>query len=454
MFITLLYNIIIYTVPCEPNTNYKEQHALIEHLKENIDINKIKTFYCKYTLFSELYFLLGRLDGKIKEKHSVFEREIAWDNYLNKGNFLFTDFYNLKSTNEKDIALNNKEDAINNKEKQETRLERKKTEENDIPKTSLVDLIKTKLEQTSQQYYIQHDNISHETTIPKNIHFIKYIYQRYKGKEYNVIFKYFEDGNTDTVKIEAPITNMGGEYSILYTFFVIDLRQTGKTPYIKYITLSEFLESPGPFHISKEDRYTVLWHYTRIKTSTDMEYELPFSIDIWIDSNWDIHKIDFIHYYSRLMDIEKFHEVNWNDKIDYKYPSLLIKRIEYSDYRTFDGNIRIPLHVNIIEYETNTNTEEGKKLEIDFRNGTISPLQYLFNKTKIPMGINLKEEYFLDPNSIKVNQKLSKEIFQPPDFSQNKSKTYKYSPLFFVCGCVFITIAAIYITNRYFGWHI
>lgn len=441
MFIVFLYCIVFNSVPCEPNTTYEEQHVLIEQLKAKLDLNRIKTFYCQYTLLSEYFF--GDFAGKLLIKN----REIAWDNYFDKGNFLFTNSQTIDVVNP-DINI-----IELNETEQDTHKEKEDKKINSETEKSLINLIKSRLERRTPQSYIDWNKINFDKLTPIGKCYSEEKYYRHKGKELNVTFKYFDDGRTRTTKSTFLIN--WNDFYVLYPFLIIDLTPTGDNTFVKYITLGEFLDLPGPFHISKKDEYTILWHYTRVKIH-NLEYEKPINVDIWVDNNRDIYRIDLIRYLGRIMDMESFKKAKWNDRVDCDYPYFFQRRIEFDNYQNFGENVRFPLRMTITEYGMDTDSEEVKKLELDLKNGKILPIEYFLNSTRL-IKPHVKSEYIFNPHSMKINQELSEEIFRIPELPQDKEelKIFNYYPLIlFVGGGILIVIIGIILTNRYLGWSI
>lgn len=226
------------------------------------------------------------------------------------------------------------------------------------------------------------------------------------------------------------------------------------------ISISEFLDLPGPFHLHQEGELTILWH--RANYYDDLiEKEIPLSLDIWIDNNRDIRRIDYVEYYGRIWNQEEFQKAGYNGEINCMYPKWIEKSYFFNDYIQTKENVRFPLSAREEIYDIDTTIPEGLQFAIDNRKGKYSREQFLINRCFIPFTIGTYKEISIDPQSLLINGSIPEEVFTPPPETpreqiHNKIKTFLHLPHIKVIAFIGVGIAFVlllmYLTHRYLGW--
>lgn len=422
--------------PCEPGWDKEEVKQLIDNIESKIILNKLESFYCKYSRTVDMYFLYSRLYGPPDEEiHKTEEaKEIAWIGKIGHQNYFYHSDFNLitpKKTPKVPLPLPpSKKDTTE-------------------PPHSLLELLKSKLEEQEVNYYqYTQSKLPEEENHPIAENLIALVYD---GKPYNVYVCWYENGIIET-KSEREESYPANIY--FFSFF----GQLGPVVHsYKFnwgVPLISFLKSPGPYYISKEEEYTKLWHIADIQEPISGD-KFPLEIEIWLDSDYKIFRIDKVSYPSRTNDRILFPKANYNGPIDCNTPKLLHERLQIDEYFNCGENLYLPVKAFCEEYHYDTANELGKKIEIEYIEGKLSIYDYCIASTQIPRKVNYREEIIIDKESVKVNEPLPLDFFKPPEeiSIESDAQRNQYLNIFlFVSGCVVFTLIAMFIMRRYFGW--
>ncbi|HOQ33174.1 MAG TPA: hypothetical protein PLA12_11765 [Candidatus Hydrogenedens sp.] len=229
------------------------------------------------------------------------------------------------------------------------------------------------------------------------------------------------------------------------------------------ISLSEFLDLPGPFHLHHEGDFTVLWHKTEYYEDA-FKKKVPLSLDIWIDDKGDIRRIDYVEYYGRTWDLNTFKKYKLDMIVNCMSPKWIEKTYFFDDYIEVKENIRFPLKAREEVYSLDTTTPEGLQLRTSLKSGKITKDEYMLQQCFSPIDVTTLYKLEIIPESLKINEIIPDEIFTPPpimkgifnpkDFEKS-NQIFLFSsksPVIYIVTGVVILLLIMYITYRYLGW--
>lgn len=236
--------------------------------------------------------------------------------------------------------------------------------------------------------------------------------------------------------------------------------------------LIEALDKKGKFYLYKVENHTILWHDCTYDASLHpLGEEEHLSFEVWIDKDNNITKIIVGDFPARSYGIETVKEVaekyNLPVEINCNQPNQILYVCEFSDFKEFENNIRVPTRGKLIKYDYERDEKCSKSSD---------EIITKFNKNEIPLEevviwsticINKQEikaeyEVWIHPETLQVNQHISDEIFIPPEitvdipvYNENgkEAKTIysRHKLIFLISFFVITTFLLVYIAKRFLG---
>jgi hypothetical protein len=433
----------LFPYPCEHPQDTAELKQVIELIKEKT--TQFTSVWCRYETFSEDRYLSSRYkmikEGKNQTPELSAKEIIEIAFTCDKRNFYYiiADAKTLKNTILPFIL---------------SPAESKVTENITTSPTSLMDIIKRGIEEQSQKHYLQHSLSNNE--VDKSVFFRE--------------ASYMKDGKISSLYISGDKKEV---YESLDDFFpnptISPLNMVGRVGFGTEdnlistwgISLSEFLDLPGPFHLHHEGEYTILWHRANYFEES-LGKEVPLSLDIRIDQKGDIRQIDYVEYYGRIWKTEDFQKCGYDGIINCMTPKWIEKTYFFDDYTMTSKGVRFPLKGREEIYYTDTTTSDGFQLDKDVIQGVISREEYLVKRCFSPVGVDTLYEFSIIPTSLKVNEPIPEDVFTAPPITERKaigSQAEKnqlwnipFRAMIFVGFGVMIVLVLMYLTHRYLGW--
>ncbi len=435
----------LFPYPCEHPQNNAELKQVIDLIKERT--TQFTSVWCRGKEYYVTKSLTGRVRAIEKGKktwESVQRREFEIAFTCDKKNFFLT-FYEGEIV--KDTLLLPEEPKLS-----------------PPPKTSsVIDVIKGAIEQKSKdnyQYILQKEK---ENVKSKDIHRFRDASYLKDSQTWFVSISedkkeaYKSVGSQSTREDFIPASNMsplnmvgrvgfGTEDNLISTWG---------------ISLSEFLDLPGPFHLHHEGEYTILWHRANYFEDS-FGKEVPLSLDIWIDQKGDIRQIDYVEYYGRIWKTEDFQKCGYDGIINCMTPKWIEKTYFFDDYTMTSKGVRFPLKGREEKYYIDTTTSDGFQLDKDVIQGVISREEYLVKRCFSPVGVDTLYEFSIIPTSLKVNEPIPEDVFTAPPITEreaigshsekNQFWNIPFRAMIFVGFGVMIVLVLMYLTHRYLGW--
>jgi len=244
--------------------------------------------------------------------------------------------------------------------------------------------------------------------------------------------------------------------------------------------ISEYLNTPGKSFYYEENGYRILWHH--VKSSE--EKKTNYGIEIWVNSKGQITKMIEGLYFVRMYGEEKIKqfldESPFYKQISHKYPVLIYRIYEWSNFLEIKEDVHIPLKCEITRYNHVENIPENdflKERNTLFQENDRLPWLIISSALGnwIPTVISIIE---INKETFKLDNNISDEVFIAPEptipafetpeerakFFENYYKEreefkrlttpwqLRYKSLFFIIGCVLLTLVSIIITKKYLGW--
>lgn len=251
----------------------------------------------------------------------------------------------------------------------------------------------------------------------------------------------------------------------------------------KPLHIIDYLNTPGQTIYYEKDGYKVLWHYVEDNPNKrGLSYQ-P-GIEIWVDSEGNIVKIVEGHFYTRIFGEEKIKQILdscLDSKISRDFPVLVYRIYKWSNFYKIDDERRIPLKCKVTYPDLSRvggekfpiclekfdkYYEQGKYLETRIIQDAVQSLVPAEEETieikenSIVTNITIPDEDFIapTPDIPRFHSVAEQEAFYNSKFNKTSDLSLKesfYIPgkaIIFVVVCVVITIIAMFITRKYFGW--
>lgn len=325
------------------------------------------------------------------------------------------------------------------------------------PPQNLLELLSIKLNPNSRSTNFR------EYTYMKN-------YYCFRGKGSNRTITIFKDGEIEIIDELSgsdfcgyasegdPRINLG------YVGYVLsNVASTGR------LHLSQFLQEEGPYYLYEKDGYTVLWHEISFEKYLPMEErnDQKLSLEIWFDRNKDIKRIRQGVFPSRSYGLDVVRNII-GETASCDYPEDIRFEYHYHDYKTFEEGIRIPLRITVDVYGYDRTDPRYEQLWEKFK--PQKPLAYYIKRATFNKKVSKNDiEIIIHEEGLEINKHIPEETFIAPpvtkefnpiptsdmELKKDNIKDYSaknYRIFIFVGTCVFITIVAMFITHRYFGW--
>ncbi len=429
-FCLYIHLYFVLSPPCEPKWDEAEVKHIIENIEGKMFINKIESFYCEYKILSEVNYIANRLKGQPNEvKHYIKDYEIAWiGNIGNQHYFYHSICQNYSKPSKLPLSPS-------------TPLQQKISK---FP-GSLFELLKSKLEEEELRYY---QYVQSKPTKSENPILLCSTYIVYNKKPYLFSYEWYNDENFKVRKNDSEDSYPAGVLLFRY------LGQIGYRESQLYTcnfgeSLVSFLKTSGPYYISKEGEYLKLWHYR--KDNTD---KLPVELEIWLDKDYKIFRIDNVRYASRSFSQDSFNRGKYNGPIDCNTPKWIYERIQIDEYFHYGDALYLPIKAFYEAYILDYDNELAREIEMAHQEGKMGTAEYFFASTQIPAKVNSRDELTIDKESIRINE-LTPDFFKPPKEIVQESDI-KRNPhvniIIFVSICIVCILIAMFVTRRYLGW--
>ncbi len=438
--VLLLCMFSAFPYPCEHIQEKESIQKIINHIKERTNISSV---WCKGNVSHDFSLVGDEVDAMLKnikiiEIDESFDFEIAFT--CDKKNFYYL-VYNQKTL--KPLQW----DFLN-----ETKKEKPKQESS----SPVFNIIKKTIEEKSQKLYQQNASIKKQGKV---IYFNDAAYM----KDGKTIGLYISEDGKEVYNISSDLNKMM-EMTDMTPLNMAGMVGPG-TEDNKIstwgISLAEFLDLPGPFHLHYEGEYTILWHRANYFEDS-LGREIPLSLDIWIDQNGDIRRIDYVEYYGRIWEPEDFQKCRYEGIINCMTPKWIEKSYFFNDYTVVSEGIRFPLKGREEEYYVDTKTPEGFQFIADKRKGIFSREEFLLKRCFMPYIVERYKEFSINPESLKVNEPIPEDVFTAPPITERKAivshseKNQLWNipirAIVFVGVGVLIVLVLMYLTHRYLGW--
>lgn len=324
-----------------------------------------------------------------------------------------------------------------------------KTTDSSQPK-NLLELISYKINQSQQQ------------TIAEQNPIVLHTYYLYNGEESGRFIKIY--GNNDIIIEPAMKVYDGG---MLLTSWEPRINMGFVGEYFTYwgtkykLHISEFLKKEGPFFLTEKEGFITLWHEIDFDEYLPEEerYGAKLSLEIWFDNKKRIHKIRKGNFWSRSMGLEKVKNII-GEECSCDYPDDIFLEVWFDEYKEFENGFYLPLKATLDSIKPDEKDTRYK--ELWEKNNKQRDLFFIiksstFNKKRIKNthGVIIKE------SSVKINEPIPEDTFiaPEPNITQEDSPRETDSSYFeklklitFISICVLLTLLAMFITRKYFGW--
>lgn len=360
----------------------------------------------------------------------------------------------------------------------------------EIPDNQNVEYLENKpsnlLELLGYNYYKSRISRSHSSEKSKG-HYDNYYFYKNKPKHrivdsINNPGKVWFGGIEDNMRLEAPYGNP--LWLIGYIDFYLDV-SVYALDYSPPKRIVELLDIPGEAYLRKEGKNKVLIYKTKnlwfnktkcslepsILCNIHEEYIKNFCFEVWIDENTNIIKIIEIDYFPLIYSETLIKKLCGN--INTQFHPYEIRRIfEFEQFQNFQNGVRIPLRGTITTFQNphrlyKTIVEKPSGFALDYISNKITAEEYRILSSCYGadnIGYFSVVSIEIEPETLKVNEPIPESVFIAPEITikdneipsspleENKNKKTYYNAIFFITGCVLITLVAIFLTRRYFGW--
>jgi len=388
------------TYPCEHPQDNAELKQVIELIKERT--TQFTSVWCKGSAHFDSSTLGDEVDAALNniktfEIEKTFDFEIAFT--CDKRNFYYL-VYNNKTL--KPVKWDFLYETKKEKPKQES-------------SSPIFNTIKKTMEEKKQRALSQH---SASLQNQKVTYFNDTAYMK-DGKSIGLFIS--EDGK-EVYNISSDL-DMMGESSLITPLNMVGRVGGGTEDSLIStwgISLSEFLDLPGPFHLHHEGEYTILWHRANYFEDS-YKKEVPLSLDIWIDQNRDIRRIDYVEYYGRVWTHEDFQKSRYDGIVNCMTPKWVESSYFFDDYIPITEGLRFPLKGKEEIYHIDTRTPEGFKFIMDFKKHLFLREEFLVKRCFMPFGVTLYKEISINPESLKINKPIPEDVFTAPPITEREA---------------------------------
>lgn len=238
----------------------------------------------------------------------------------------------------------------------------------------------------------------------------------------------------------------------------------------------ECLDKPGKFYFYEKDNYKIFWKECYFDNSNFEELSIPerehVSFEVWLDNSNNIVKIVEGIFPARSYGFETVKEIckkhNFLVDVNCDYPRYITREFEFSDFREFDNNVKVPLTGKVTAYQLSIKKDAKERYEIfrqQLEKNEISEIEIdtLFSLFVDPNDKKFKNIIKIHPETLKINQHIPEQTFIPPEptikeeeksgDAQDKTEWYEqYKSAVFVAIFVIFTFTMMLFTKRYLGW--
>jgi len=227
------------------------------------------------------------------------------------------------------------------------------------------------------------------------------------------------------------------------------------------VHISEFLKKEGPFYLFVKKDFTILWHEIDFDEylPDNEKYGAKLSLEIWFDNKKRIHRIRQGEFWTRSLGLETVKNIV-GEGCSCDYPENVTFDFWYQDYKEFGNDIYLPLKVTVDLIVPDNNDKRYKELLIKSDNKYDD--NYLIKKSTFnKKTIKNKFAYIIEESSIKINEPIHEKTFIAPETNTNSESLNdnnkllyfkKLKPFSFIFICVILTLIAMFISRKYWGW--
>lgn len=236
----------------------------------------------------------------------------------------------------------------------------------------------------------------------------------------------------------------------------------------------ECLDEDGKSLFYEKDNFKVLWKECFLEIPNYKKLLLPekehVSFEIWLDDHNNIVKIlegSFpVRSYGQKTVEEILKKNGIMTDVNCDHPRYVKREFEFSDFKEFDGGVRIPTTGKITEFNLSVKKDAKYEYEQIQRRLDKNEISYVEFNTLFSLLVNPNDKKFeniikIHPETLKVNQPIPEQIFLPPEPNikeeneNNLEKSQRHelykSAIFVLLFILFIFIGGL-ITRKYLGW--
>lgn len=412
--------------PCEVSENNAKIQQIVDLIKQRLNIN---TLECDFTVLSE-YFYYPELCQQKTGKFAI------------SGDSLFA-YYPVEMSFKHNI-----------------RIKREKQAKNIFDLAQRLQGIETKIE-VYQGFYIHQGTIEVRDFRPEisfrddnfQVHNEKIEIRNWKHKWY------------DLGQIGDPRWLIG----------YVGLHLTSPNLNLPRRKVVKCLDTSGKILFYEKDNFRIFWKECFLENPNYEKLRIPekehVSFEIWLDDHNNIVKILEGIFPSRSYGQKTVEEILKKNGImtdvNCNHPRYVRREFEFSDFKEFDGGVRIPTTGKITEFNLSIKKEakyEYEKIQQRKDKNEISDIEFntLFSLLVDPNDKMFENIIKIHPETLKVNQTVPEQTFIPPEpnikqeENENNLKKSKWhelykSAIFVLLFIIFIFIGVL-ITRKYLGW--